>query len=204
MMRSLAACAAAFAICAAAHGQVFPRPVVRTAPQPAGVIRPVSLPITGSLTPPSPTSPIAPFPRRSFNMFPGLTPWAGGFGYGGLYPYYYDDPYYYQPTVAAPVPAPQPVTNVTNLIVTPPEQPPELRARLNLNVPPNAKVLLNGKEVDTATRPLVLESPVLKDGQQYMFDVKVSWREGDKTEERARAVAVDAGESKTLTYLATR
>ncbi|HJZ92988.1 MAG TPA: hypothetical protein VKE40_19085 [Gemmataceae bacterium] len=204
MMRSLAASAAALAIGAAAHGQVFPRPATHIPPQPAGVIRPVSLPITGSLTPPSPTSPITPFPRRSTNLFPGLTPWAGGFSYGGLYPYYYDDPYYYQPAVAAPVPPPQPVTNVTNLIVTTPEQPPELRARLNLNVPPNAKVLLAGKDVDTAAQPLVLESPVLKEGQKYTFDVKVSWREGDKTEERARVVAVDAGESKTLTYLTVK
>src|SRR5262249_2511887 len=103
-----------------------------------------------------------------------------------------------------PRPPPQPVTNVTNLIVTTPEQPPELRVRLNLNGPPNAKVVLAGKDVDTAAQPLVLESPVLKEGQKYTFDVKVSWREGDKTEERARVVAVDAGESKTLTYLTVK
>jgi uncharacterized protein (TIGR03000 family) len=201
MIRSLAASAAALAICAAAHGQVFPRPHSHIPPQPAGVIRPVSLPITGSLTPPSPVSPIAPLPRRQLNLIPGLSPWAGGFSYGGLWPLYYDDPYY-QPAMTAPAPAP--VTNVTNITIAAPTPPPELRARLNLNVPPNAKVLLDGKEVDTAALPVVLESPVLKEGQRYTFDVKVSWREGDKTEERARTVVVDAGESKTLTYLMTR
>jgi uncharacterized protein (TIGR03000 family) len=204
MMRSLAASAAALAICAAAHGQLFPRPATHIPPQPAGVIRPVSLPITGSLTPPSPTSPIPPLPRRQLNLIPGLTPWGGGFSYGGLYPLYYDDPYYYQPAMIAPAPAPAPAPNVTNIFVTAPTPPAELRARLNLNVPGNAKVFMNGKEVDTAAQPLVLESPVLKEGQQYTFDVKVSWREGAKSEERARTVAVDAGESKTLTYLTAR
>jgi hypothetical protein len=65
-------------------------------------------------------------------------------------------------------------------------------------------VLLAGTEVDAAVRPLILESPVLREGQSYTFDVKVSWIEGSKTEERGRKVTVEAGENKSLTYLGVR
>ena len=76
----------------------------------------------------------------------------------------------------------------------------ELRARLTLNLAASARVWLAGKEVDAAATPVILESPVLRDGQAYSFDVKVTWRELGRTEERARIVRVDAGESKSLTY----
>jgi uncharacterized protein (TIGR03000 family) len=201
MIRILSAGAAALVLCATADAQFVRH---RAPAQPAGVIRPVSLPITGSLTPPSPIAPIPPTPRAPLSLVPGFNP-GFGFGFGGLWPLYYDDPFYQQPLVPAAATAPASnVTNVTNVNYIVPPPPPELRAKLTLNIPPNAKVLLAGKEVDTAALPVVLESPVLREGQRYVFDVKVSWREGDKTEERARTVSVDAGDSKSMTYLSGR
>lgn len=200
MIRILSAGAAALAFCATADAQLIRS---RAPAQPAGVIRPVSLPIPGSLTPPSPVAPIPPAPR-AFHTMSGLNPWFGLGGYGAYWPLYYDDPLS-QPII--PAAASAPTTNVTNITVaapTPPPPPPELRAKLTLNIPPHAQVLLAGKPVDTAALPVVLESPVLKEGQRYLFDVKVSWREGDKMEERSRSVSVDAGDSKSVTYLAGR
>ena len=99
-----------------------------------------------------------------------------------------------------PLPVPTPVFQPP----APPPAPPEPRARLTLSVPPGARVWLAGKEIDAAASPVVLDSPALQEGQSYAFDVRVSWVEGRLTEERARVVSVEAGQSKSLTYLAAR
>jgi uncharacterized protein (TIGR03000 family) len=75
-----------------------------------------------------------------------------------------------------------------------------LPASLALNVPLGAKVWLGEKEVDANVVPLVLHSPALQDGQHYTFEVKVTWPENGKTEERKRSVTVAAGEETSLTY----
>ena len=73
-----------------------------------------------------------------------------------------------------------------------------------MNIPAGSRVWLADKEMDAAIAPLILESPVLKDGQTYSFDVKITWLEGRTTEERKRVVVVDAGEMKSLTYFGMR
>jgi uncharacterized protein (TIGR03000 family) len=80
----------------------------------------------------------------------------------------------------------------------------DLRARLALEVPTNAKVWLAGKPVDTTVRPVVLESRVLGRGQTFTFDVRVTWPDGNKMEERTRTVTVDAGHRMSVTYFGGR
>jgi hypothetical protein len=159
------------------------------------VILAPSLPIApGSLSPPSPVSPARPLPQP----FLVPNPFSGLWGFSPYWPMWYDsDPIVvtnYIPLV--PVPQPPPVS--------PPAPPPDRKARLVLDVPPSAEVRIGDKVVDAAARPLILESPELRDGQRYAFDVKVSWKERDKTQERSRVVMVDAGESKSLTYTAAK
>jgi uncharacterized protein (TIGR03000 family) len=165
----------------------------RPQPQPAGVILPPQLPV-GSAGTPRPNTP----PLRG----PGTFPTHGLLGLGGYYPYY---PYY---PWDVPGSAPAAPTVINNYIpvptAVPASTPPELRARLTLDIPFNSKVWLGGKVVDAGARPLIVESPVLKSGQTYTFDVKVTWREGDKTEERTKTVTVDAGRGATVTYFGGR
>jgi uncharacterized protein (TIGR03000 family) len=127
------------------------------------------------------------------------SPFHNLWGYAPIWPVWYDNPPP-PPTVVnnyIPVPtAPQPAL--------PPAPPPELRARLTLNVPIGARVWLAGNEMDAAATPVILESPVLSEEQSYTFDIKVTWIEGRTTEERTRQVTVPAGESKSLTYVAVR
>jgi len=188
MIRSLAVFALIFAVCPQADAQI----IIRTSPRPAGVIQPPSLPLPGS---PLQHMTVAP-PRNTLRPVVVANPYYNSWGFAPYYPWYEGRP---QTTIVNNVtlPAPQPIP------VAPPP-PPELRARLTLNLPAGSKVWLAGKEMDAAIAPLILESPVLKEGQTYSFDVKVTWLEGRTTEERTRLVAVDAGEMKSLTYFGAR
>jgi uncharacterized protein (TIGR03000 family) len=160
------------------------------------------LPFAGSNAVPSPFAPPKVLPRP----FLAPNPFFNAFPYAPIWPTYYDvDPLFGYDSVplsaplgvTAPMPKPAPISDPL-----PPPQPADLRARLTLNIPAHAQVFLAGKEVDAAATPVVLESPDLREGQRYNFDVKVTWKERDKTQERARVVTVDAGDNKSLTYAA--
>ena len=164
----------------------------RMAPQPAGVIPAPALPLTGSPTAPGFT-PFRPLPRpyRIPNTY------CGGWGFAPYWPGWYDS----EPVVANNyIPVPFLVPTVPLPAATPPVPAPEPRARLTLTVPSGAHVWLADREVDANASPLVLESPALRPGQSYSFHVKITWPEGQRTEERSRSVTVEAGEEKSLKY----
>lgn len=149
--------------------------------QPLGVIPAPVLPLPGS--------PLRQITFRQPVRMPALANPLSNYWWYAAWPVWYDEP----PVAfnnAIPLPAAAPLLAA----------PIELRARLTLNLPLGARVWLAGKEVDAAATPVMLESPVLRDGQAYSFDVKVTWRELGRTEERERTVRVDAGERKSLTY----
>lgn len=166
------------------------RPVA-PAPVPQGVIPAPALPIPGQpIGRPSNTNPA---PYLNFN------PW--GF-YSGYLPFYpsWDEPanpgsvinnYYNFPAApAVKTPAPRPMA------------PPVTKARLILKVPKGAVVTVSGKTYESDTGTVLTESPDLKPGEQHLFDVKVVWKEGDKTEERTRRLRLEAGDEKSLSYFA--
>lgn len=194
MIRFTAALALLLFVSAGAWAQLIVRPPHPGPPRPAGVISPPALGFAGALTPPSPTTAPRPLPR------PFLTPnpFIDYFPYAPYWPQWYDaDPVvttYNIPLAIVPEPKPAPISA--------PPPPPDYKARLTLNVPAGAYVTIGGVEVDSAANPLFLESPELREGQRYTFDVKVSWKERDKAQERSRRVVVDAGDTKSLTYTA--
>jgi hypothetical protein len=191
MIRIATALAVLFIISTTADAQIR---IVQQPGRPAGVIQQPSLPLPGS---PLQHMTVAPPKGRPYLV---ANPY-GNFGtYAPYWPVWYDQPpIVVHNVIPLPLPAPTPVP----VIVAPPA-PLELRAKLTLHVPFGAKVFLAGKEVDAAAIPLILESPVLGEGQAYAFDVKVTWLEGRTTEERARVVTIDGGQSKSLTYTAAR
>jgi uncharacterized protein (TIGR03000 family) len=141
--------------------------------------------------------------------------------YGGLYaPYYY--PYtdrmyvdYYRPIVPVPaVVSPPPEENITSTVLVSRQRPaaplegfpaqPEstTKARLILNVPENAEVYVGGEKTNLTGARRVFESPDLTPGQQQNYDIRVVWKENGKTVDESRTLALAAGESKSLTYVA--
>ena len=205
MIRTLIPLVAVGALCAAAAAQPT---IIRAGsrPQPGGVISPPSMPLPGAMVGPvpSPSSPMRPLPRPYLAANPYFGAWGGGYYYPDYY-WPWPDIYDVEPTLPYTYRAAQfsaPITYVapTYTTVVAPAQPTELRARLALNVPMRARIWVGGKEIDANTKPLVLESPPLQAGQAYTFDVKVTWPENGKTEERTRSVTVEAGDQTSLTY----
>jgi uncharacterized protein (TIGR03000 family) len=214
--------AATFATAAQAQ---LPRTVLRDAvalpsftpfaPAPAFGLNATTAPHSapGSIFPgPGPmSSPASPFFFSSFNR-----PWFPTIGfYGGLSPWYYPDYNYLeysapvQPTVVQILPEyVDPTVTVTRSAAIPwygfapaaPENP--TRAKLTLNVPESAEVWINGTKTDLTGAQRVFESPDLGSGKNHTFDTRVVWSEDGKKVEEQRSLTLQAGESKSLTYVA--
>jgi len=189
MFRTLAAVFATLIMVPGVFGQrVIQAPHVPS--RPAGVIAPPALPIPGSLTPPGYTP-----PRPHLRPFLAPNPYFNSWGFAPYWPTWSET----QPAVVNSfIPVPVPTLPSPTPVAPPP--PPELRARLTLTVPNGASVWLAGKELDANVKPLILESPILQPSQTYTFNLKVTWPEGQRTEERTRVVIVAAGDSKSLAY----
>jgi uncharacterized protein (TIGR03000 family) len=215
----------AVATCATAAQAQLPRTVLRDgmaipsftpfAPAPAFGLNATTAPHSapGSIFPgPGPmSSPASPFFFSSSNrpFFPI------GLYAGGLYPWYYPDYDYYE--YSRPLQAPvmqilpeyvDPTITVARSSAIPwngfapatPENP--TRAKLTLNVPESAEVWINGEKTKLTGAQRVFESPELASGKNHTFDTRVVWSEGDKQVEEQRKLTLQAGESKSLTYVA--
>ena len=101
---------------------------------------------------------------RQVAPFLVANPFGGLSAYAPYWPAWYDTPpIVVNNLIPLPVPAPAPVMML-------PLPPPELRTT-DLHVPLEPCVLA-GREVDAAAIPVILESPVLQEGQAYAFDVR--------------------------------
>lgn len=173
------------------------RPIA-PAPRPAGVIPTPVLPMAGQ-----------PFSTRTASQFPvsgvNISPWGLFTGYVPYYwPAWGSSSFSTRTDVVFPVPTPAPAPVSASLSVLPLPMAVSKTAKLILLVPNGAEVLVSGIKQDTKFRPIIVESPELKLGQSYLFDVKVTWKEGERTEERTRQLQVEAGDEKSLTYFGNR
>jgi len=68
-------------------------------------------------------------------------------------------------------------------------------ARLNIRLPQNAHLWIQGKEIVNPGSEYTLVSPALESGFNYSYQVKAQWTEGGAQVVRTRVVQVRAGES---------
>ena len=137
---------------------------------------------------------VAPF-GGYYNPYAGLG-FGYGYGFGSSYGYSYDP--YYQPRAGSNPFVPQfelagpPAATIR--FTTPPPIVDDSIAKLRLEVPAKAKVTLNGETQTGEAMERTFVSPKLDADGSHTFDIKVSWKEGDKTIEESRAIKVGAGE----------
>jgi len=126
--------------------------------------------------------------------------YGGGYGYSGyagypVYPgaaatpgYTYTAPYY-----GAPAYASIPAVNST-MVGAQPANKNDQAVRLDVRVPGNAKIWVEGKEMQGNGQQRRFVSPPLERGANYTYDIRATWQEGGRTVERKRHLTVHAGD----------
>jgi uncharacterized protein (TIGR03000 family) len=72
---------------------------------------------------------------------------------------------------------------------------------LNVQVPADAKVWIEGQETKQTGPSRQFVTPTLTQGQQYTYEVKAQWNEGSQKITRTRRVPVQAGQGVTINLL---
>ncbi|MEZ6140729.1 MAG: hypothetical protein R3B84_09180 [Zavarzinella sp.] len=99
-------------------------------------------------------------------------------------------------------PAAPPTAPVRPAITTPPQQTPVSKdfARIRIVAPSGSVVVWNEREYTVGNDPLLLDSPALRSGQSYYFELVIKWEsDGKKLEDRKNIQAL-AGDEKSLIY----
>ena len=121
-----------------------------------------------------------------------------GLPIGSPYPYYspyygygpyYGNPVYVQPAPVYVQPAPAAADAST---LPPPSDPADGRARLQVLVPADAEVWLNGNPTTQRGGQRLFESPALAPGRDYQYEVRARWTEDGRAVDQTRIVVVRA------------
>lgn len=73
-------------------------------------------------------------------------------------------------------------------------------ARIEMHVPSDAQVWIEGKKMTSAGELRRFVSPPLTAGQNYKYDIRVSWQENGREVSKDRQVSLRAGEHKQLIF----
>lgn len=141
-------------------------------------------------------------------------PWPGYRGFGNspyylpTYPYgFYGsvDPYYGEP----PVPDEPGVRPPGSGREQPPRVPPpplpaprSLRtATIEVQVPADADVFLEGVKMKTPGTIRRFKTPPLQDGEAYVYEIRATWKENGREISQTQLVDIHAGDRKTILFL---
>jgi uncharacterized protein (TIGR03000 family) len=73
-------------------------------------------------------------------------------------------------------------------------------ARLTVRVPPDAKVWFDDEPTSQQGPVRNFDSPPIDPGQEYTYDIRAQWRQGDREVERTKHVVVEAGKDITVDF----
>jgi uncharacterized protein (TIGR03000 family) len=143
--------------------------------------------------------------------------WYGGYPryYGGYYPYGYqryypwDDggyrSYYYAPNDDYGTPSENGAYSTPSEEESgrtmPPAAATDNAAHIRVLVPAGAKITFEGKPTEQTGSVRYFNSPPLEPGKSFSYEVKASWREGDREVTKTREVPVHAGDAVTVNFM---
>lgn len=137
------------------------------------------------------------FGYRSYN-YPYYGYGYGGYGWGGGYGAYYAPTYnnYYPQMYVAPQ-QPQTVPYVAGYAPSAATT----TARLDIQVPPDADVYIEGQKMKQTGPRRSFVSPALEAGQQYVYNIKATWTQNGETVSDEKQVNVQAGDRQSIIFL---
>jgi len=74
-------------------------------------------------------------------------------------------------------------------------------ARLEVKLPVNARLWIEGKEIEKLSTSFSLTSPPLETGYNYTYHLRIQWTDNGVQVTRERAVPIHAGESVTIDFM---
>ena len=119
----------------------------------------------------------------------GSSPYYSTPSYYGSTPYYYGDSGYYDYV-------PQTTPSYDDSLPAPTSAP----AHINVSVPADAQIWVNGQKVDSTGTTRSLTTPALSPGNQYTYDVKATWNDNGKPMTQTRQVIVTAGSDANVSF----
>ena len=143
-------------------------------------------------------------PERTLYIFPrGYAP-AVATPYAPVaYPWF--NPWYAQPTVAAPVmatPGILPQNTVSPLSYTGATDTASSATSITLRVPEDAEVWIQGKKMDEKGSERRFNLPSLDSRVTYDYDVRVEWMENGKKKSDSTRLNIHAGDQQSINYIA--
>jgi uncharacterized protein (TIGR03000 family) len=75
-------------------------------------------------------------------------------------------------------------------------------ARLEVKLPQNARLWIEGKEIEQQSTSYSLTSPPLEAGYNYTYHLRTQWTDNGVQVTRERAIPIHAGESVTIDFTA--
>ncbi len=141
----------------------------------------------------------------TFGLYPSLFAGSGCLpNYGGAAPftlglssYGFSSPLFVGGTAAPAVETGDLAPEVTT---APPSGNPTI-ARVDLHVPDNAEVWIEGVKMKQTGPLRRFVSPPLRPGQQYQYHVRVTWSENGKPVTRTQTIPIEAGDTSSLAFL---
>jgi uncharacterized protein (TIGR03000 family) len=70
-----------------------------------------------------------------------------------------------------------------------------------MQVPSEARIWFSGEETSQTGTERVFQSPLLESGRDFVYKLRIQWREGQKLIERTRDLTIRAGDHLTLSYV---
>jgi uncharacterized protein (TIGR03000 family) len=140
-----------------------------------------------------------------YPYYAGYYPYWGGYGGYWGYPYYYSyAPVYSYPAYSYAQSGSYTQSNVSpasyqsTSLYTPQDN---SRAYLNVQVPsPDAKVWIEGQEMNQRGTRRVFHSPSLDPGYRYSYSVRAHWRENGEEKNQTKTVRVEPGKTADVSF----
>lgn len=134
------------------------------------------------------------FPRygyRGFGYGPIYVPiYTSGF-YGGFEPYYVDASVPADPGVRPPpMPPPPPALSGTRT------------AAIEVQVPADAVVFIEGVKMKTPGAVRRFTTPPLPEGESYRYEIRATWKENGREVSQTHQLAIRAGDRKSIIFFA--
>jgi uncharacterized protein (TIGR03000 family) len=139
--------------------------------------------------------------HRGWGGYPGL--WWGSYGYYPYSNYYYSDywPGYYTSDYQPDYYYTSPESGYQSFYPSDLGNNQQNVARINVQVPANAEIFVDGVKTSQTGPFREFVSPALKPGSNYTYEIRAKWTQSGQTMDRTKTVPIHAGDVANVNFM---